>query len=425
MIQQIQLPYGTSSVSLRLPERQLAGVFLPQSVPVCPDPAAEIRRALARPLDLPPLEEIVKPGETVVILLDDHTRATPAALILPPLLETLETAGVRLADITLLITHGTHRLSSETEVRRKVGETIYGRLRIEQHRCEDVASQVYLGLTGRGTPVWVNRLAVETDRLIGIGHVGPSPYAGYSGGRKLIVPGVAALDTINASHSHVPLGFRQYGRADVPCRLDLQEAGALVKMDLVIDVVLSQDERIVRAFAGTPECVFAEGLTLAKQVSEVPFPGQVDGPADIAITSGAPYDIDLYQAVRAVEYADPVVREGGAIFLIAACPDGAGGEDFYTLMADRNKKPDDYLRAVVRRDGRVTFSVLGYALSRIKAEKKLHIFCAGLSAQELDAMGFHNHVSPQAGVDALLSEYGPQARVAVFPQGSTTIPVYG
>jgi nickel-dependent lactate racemase len=415
----IHIPYGSQMIGFQVPGSNLAGILQPCETPGCDDPEAEIRRALAHPLDLPPLNQIAKANEKVVILVDDHTRTTPADLVLPPLLEQLYQAGVRNQDVTILVTHGTHRLSTKTELLRKVGKAIYASCHIEQHCCDDQANQVYMGITRRGTPVWVNRLAVEADRLIGIGHVGPSPYAGYSGGRKLIVPGIAALDTINASHTHVILGFRQFGRVDVPCRQDLDEAGAFVKMDLVLDVVLSQDERIVRAFAGTPERVYQQAVVLAKQVYEVSCPLQVD----FAVTSAAPYDIDLYQAVRAVEYADALVREGGSILLVAACPDGVGGEEFYRLMADRSKKPEDYLRDVTRRSGKVTFSVLGYTLARIKADKRLYIVTNGIPPAELEAMGFSQPVSLQAGVDELLRQYGPQAQAAVFPQGSATIPV--
>ncbi len=421
MEREIQLPYGAETLKFRVPEANLAGVYAPQSVAACADPAAEIVRALTHPLDTPPLSEIVRPNEKVVILVDDHTRATPAAQILPPLLDELRAGGVQDEDVTILITHGTHRKSRAEEVRRKVGEDVYanrGRFRIVQHQCTDEQNQVYLGLTSRGTPVWVNRLVVEADHCIGIGHVGPSPYAGYSGDGKLIIPGVASLDTINANHSFIALGFRRPGRVDVPCRLDIEEAAALVRLDLVVDVVLSQDERIARAFAGTSSRVFQEGLALARRVYEVTCPGEMD----VAITSGYPYDINLYQAVRAVEYADAVVREGGSILLVAACPDGVGGEEFYRLMADRTKRPDDFLRDVVRRNGKVTFSVLGYCLARIKAEKRLHIVTEGILDAELEAMGFHHPASIQAGVDALLKECGPQARVAVFPMGSSTIP---
>lgn len=419
MKREIQLPYGSTVLKAHLPEACLTGIYSPRPVPASPDPATAIEGAIAHPLDTPSLSDLVRPDETVVILIDDHTRLTPTALILPPILEALRRGGVKDDDITIMITHGTHRLCSEEEVRWKTGRQVYGHLRIEQHRCQDEDQQVYLGLTSRGTPVWINRLVVEADRRIGLGHIAPSPYAGYSGGLKLLVPGVAALDTINANHSLVPLGFRRPGDVQVLCRLDLEEAASMVGLDMVVDVVLNQDGQIACAFAGTPRRVFQEGLLLARQVYEVACPGELD----IAITAGYPYDLDLYQAVRAIEYADVVVREGGSILLLAACPDGIGGDDFYRLMTGQGKKPDDFLRDVVRRNGKVPFSVLGYNLARIKAEKNLYLISKGISSMESEAMGFHPLTSFQAGVEALMSQYGPQAQVAVFPMGSSTIPV--
>jgi nickel-dependent lactate racemase len=320
-------------------------------------------------------------------------------------LEELLRGGVRPEDITILIAHGTHRPSTDEEVRAKVGEEIARRFRIERHQCTDEQSQAFVGLTGWGTPVWVNRIVLEADRRIGIGHIGPSPYAGYSGGYKLILPGVAALDTVNANHSLVSL--------------DIDEAGRMVGLDFVVDVVLCQDEQIARAFAGAPEEVFREGVALARKVYEVTVPPDVD----IAVTTGYPYDLNLYQAARAVEYADAVVRPGGSILLVAACPEGVGGDDFYRLMADSSKRPDDFLRDVVRRNGMVTFAVLGYALARIKAEKRLYIVTEGIPPADLEAMGLTPFPSLQAGIDRLLHQYGLEARVAVFPMGSSTIPV--
>lgn len=414
----IHLPYGGDRVPVSIPEDSLADVFKPQEANACADLVSEIRRALSEPLGTPPLSEMVQRGETVVILVDDHTRTTPAADILPLVLESLHQGGIRDGDITILVTHGTHRLSTEEEVRRKVGTDVYERYRIRQHRCEDEDNQVYVGLTSRGTPVWVNRLVIEADRCLGIGHIGPSPYAGYSGGKKLILPGVAALDTINANHSLVASGFRRPGRVDVPCRLDIQEAGDLVPMDLVLDVVLCQDHAVAHAVAGAPDEVFRQGVALARHVYEVPCHAALD----IAVTAAYPYDIDLYQAVRAVEYADAVVREGGSILLVAACPEGIGGDDFFHLMADREKQADDYLRDVARRNGKVTFSVLGYCLARIREEKELTIVTEGIDGERLTAMGWEQAESLQEAVDELIKVHGPQGRVGVFPMGSSTIP---
>jgi len=416
--QEIQLNYGAERLEFQVPQANLVGIFRPQPVAACADPLAALAAALRGPLDTPPLAQLVRPHERIAILVDDHTRTTPAAQILPVVLGELQRAGVQDEDVTIVITHGTHRLSSEDEVRHKVGEEVYGRFRIVQHDCQDEENQVYVGLTSRGTPVWLNRFVVEADRRIGIGHIGPSPYAGYSGGSKLLIPGVAALDTINANHTLVALGVGQPGVVEVPCRLDIQEGAAFVGLDLVLDVVLNQDEGIVAALAGTPDEVYRRGVALARRVYEVRCPGAID----IAVTSGYPYELDLYQAERAVEYADVVVRKGGSILLVAPCPDGIGGEEFFRLMADHTKKPDDYLRDVVRRNGKVTFSILGYLVARIKAEKKIYMLTDGISSTDLEAMGFRPVRSLQEGVDALLAEYGPGARVAVFPMGSSTIP---
>ncbi len=415
----IDLPWGTGTLSFRLPRSNLAGVYRPAPMPPCSDVAAEVRRALSTPLGTPRLSTLVHPGEHIALLIDDHTRSTPAAAILPAVLAELDAAGVAARDITLVITHGTHRLSTPEEVRRKVGPELYGRLRLVQHTCDDEANQVYLGLTSRGTPVWLNRLVVEADRRIGIGHIGPSPYAGYSGGNKLLIPGVAALDTINANHSLVVLGEGRPGDVTVPCRQDIDEAAALLGLDMVIDVVLNHDERVIAALAGSAERVYAEGVALARQVFEVGCPAQLD----IAVTSGFPYELDLYQAERAVEYADAVVRQGGSIILTATCPDGVGGDEFYRLMSAPGKGPDGFLRDIVRRNGKVTFSVLGYILARIRAEKRLYVVSDGIPAQALEAMGLQHLPMLQPGLDALLAEYGPQARVAVFPMGASTIPV--
>jgi nickel-dependent lactate racemase len=205
----VQLPYGDRKLELRLPQANLAGVFAPRPVQPCAGLPAEIRRALSQPLGCPPLRQIVHPGEQVVILLEDHTRPTPTAQLLPFVLEELAQAGLEDDDLTLVVTHGAHRLSSDQELERILGTGLARRLRLLQHQGDQPEQQVYLGLTSRGTPVWVNRQVAQADRRIEIGYIGPSPYAGYSGGWKLIVPGVAALDTINANHSLVPLGFRR------------------------------------------------------------------------------------------------------------------------------------------------------------------------------------------------------------------------
>ncbi len=414
----ITLPYGKKFISIQVPEENLVGVLWPHPISACADPNREIQRALDHPLGTPTIQEIVTSGEKVLILVDDYTRGTPVSLILPHLLERLKACHIPDDDITLLVSTGTHRPSSEEELREKLGESLYGRFRIKQHDCMDSSSQVFLGLTSRGTPVWVNRLVVETDRVFGIGHIDPSDYAGYAGGWKLIVPGVAALETIDNNHTLATLSFRRYGSVDLPCRQDINEAGAMVRVDQFINVVLCQDGQIAQVFAGSPPQIHTAGVALAKQVYEVDCPGQVD----IAVVSAYPYDMDFYQAIRALEYGDVIVRHGGSILVVAPCADGIGSDAFYRLLSQPGQKPDDFLRNIARRNGKVTYNVLGYFLSLIRAEKQIFGFMPGISDPELQAIGINPVRTLQTGVNTLLKANGPQARLVVLPIGSATIP---
>ncbi len=418
MATSISLPYGKQHISFNVPDENLVGVLWPSAIEACSNPHQEIERALDHPLGTQRIEQIVSAREKVLILVDDYTRATPVPLILPHLLERLRSRQVRDEDITLLVSTGTHRPCSESELREKLGEELYGRYRTEQHDCTDKSNQVFLGLTTRGTPVWVNHLLLENDRIFGIGHIDPSDYAGYAGGWKLIVPGVAALETIDSNHALATLSFRHYGSVDLPCRQDINEAGGMVRVDQFINVVLCQDGQIGRVFAGAPAEIHSAGVKLAKQVYEVECPGLVD----IAVVSAYPYDVDYYQAIRAVEYADVMVRPGGSILVVAPCPDGIGSETFYRLLAAPGQHPDDFLRNIARRNGKVTYNVLGYFLTLIRAEKQIYGYMPGISRPELEAIGIHPVTSLQSGVDAILQSHRPKARLAVLPVGSATIP---
>jgi nickel-dependent lactate racemase len=416
--QHITLPYGKEQISFSLPSSNLAGIYAPRQIPGCADPIEEIKTALDHPLDTPPVEDLVQPTDRVVVIIDDYTRPTPVSMILPALAQRLNLAGVADDQITLLVATGTHRPCSPEELRQKLGSELISRFRLEQHDCYEIPSQVFQGVTSRGTPVWVNRLLVDADRVFGIGHIDPSDYAGYAGGHKLIVPGVAALETIDTNHSLATLSFRRSGDIEVACRRDLEEAAGMVRTDLIINTILNQDGGIVRVFAGTPGSVYLTGVAVSRQVYEVPCPGGLD----IGVASAFPYDVDLYQAIRAIECADAAVRPGGSILLAAPCPDGIGSPVFYRLLSDPEAAPDHFLRKIARRDGKVTYNVLGYYLSRIRLEKKIYAFIPGISGQEIESVGFTPVNDLQSGIDNLLDQYGPEAQVAVFPVGSATVP---
>jgi nickel-dependent lactate racemase len=258
---------------------------------------------------------------------------------------------------------------------------------------------------------------VEADRLFGIGHVDPSDYAGYSGGWKLVVPGTAALETVNANHAMAVLSFRQYGQVGLLTRQDINEAGSMVPAEFFINTVINQEGKLAGIFAGSPAAVHQAGVGLARQVYEVSCPKL----ADLCVASAYPYDVDFYQAIRAIEYADLVVRPGGSILVAAPCPDGIGSQAFYELLTCAERTPEDYLRRIARREGKVTYNVLGYYLSRILGEKRVLAFMPGIPTGQLAEIGIHPLDSLQTGVDTFLQAQ-PHAAVAVMPVGSVTIP---
>lgn len=413
----VELPYANSTLTLDVPGPNWLGSFAPASPASLPNPTDAIAQALAQPLDRPRLRDTVRSGERIAIIVDDHTRATPAWRVLPLVAAELSEAGIPDEDVQIVIARGTHRPSSQEEVLRKVGADALARFRVIQHDCRDEAHQTYIGMTSLATPVWINSTVAAADRRITIGHIAPSPYAGYSGGGKLILPGVAALDTVNFNHSFVPAGFRRHGAVDLPTRRDIDEAVALVGVDLEIDLVLDSHDRLVAALAGSPAAVHRQGVRMARPLYEASLPE----PVNLALSAGEPFAIDLYQAVRAVEYADAVVKPGGSIILLADCPDGIGGDEFYRLLA-ADYQADDFLRAASKRTMTVTFAVLGYFLARIKAEKTVYVKTGNIPDDVLLAMGFKPCHNVQATLNSLLNHYGPEAKVAAFPRGSVTIP---
>jgi len=415
----IQLPYGSTFHTIELPPANLKGIFTPKRVSPCEDIPAELFQSISQPLRSVLLTSKRSQGGKVIILVDDQTRTTPAYLVLPTVLAELNQSGIKDDDISILVTHGTHRQATEQEVRKKIGDRVYENYRILQHDCQQESQQVFVGLTSRGTPLWFNREVIGADFRIGVGHIGPSPFAGYSGGGKLILPGIASLDTINANHTLVPLGFRQFASTDIPCRMDIDEAARFVPFDFLIDIVQCQDGSIAKIFAGSVERVYREGLVLARQIFEVPH----EGLADFAITSAYPYDYDLYQGVRAIEFGDAAVKKGGAILAVASCPFGIGGDEFFSLLSAPGGDAEFYLRKITRRQGKVTYNVIAYALARIRAEKQIYMLTDGIDPADLRRIGIIPVDSLQDTISLLLDRFGDSASVSVFPSGSSTIPI--
>ena len=415
MEQTLTFKIGTRTQQVRLPAEVLLGVLEPNAVEL---PAAgeeeRVRAALARPTGSPRLRDIVKPGETVAIVTSDVTRPMPTWKVLPALLDELYAGGVRREDITLVFALGSHRGHTEEEKRRLAGERVW-----EEIACVDLdpADCVHIGVTGRGTPVDIDRRVAEADRRVCLGNIEYHYFAGYSGGAKAIMPGVSTRDAIQSNHSMMVRSEACAGALETnPLRMDIEEAGAVCGIDFILNVVLSEHKEIIRAVAGHPVkahragCAFLDALYL----KELP-----QG-ADIVLVSqgGAPKDLNLYQTQKALDNARHAVNPGGVIVLIGSCKEGLGERVFEEWMT-QSESP----RAMIERIGR-DFQLGGHKAAAIAMtlEKADVYLVSDLEPDFVRSIFLTPQPSVQAALDAAFEKLGPDATALAMPYGGSTLP---
>jgi nickel-dependent lactate racemase len=325
-----EIPFAESALSFRLPDGIAARLAIPKRQPPLLDPESAIQSALDAPLDSPTIEQLVASARprSVCIAFTDATRACPDHLLVPPILTRLRAAGVPEEAITLLCAVGLHRPSSESEKRVKLGSAILDRYRIVDHDARDRDHLVLVGYTQDGIPLTLNKLAHEADLLIATGLVEPHQYAGYSGGAKTVAIGCGGEEMVAATHGPAMLdrpGVRLGRIESNPFQEAVRHVAQQAGLKFVLNVVLDDERRILKVGAGATRAVHNQLVAFARQAFEVELPHQYD----LAIAGvGAPKDVNLYQASRAITYlqltATPAVRPHGILILPAACPEGAG-----------------------------------------------------------------------------------------------------
>lgn len=328
------LQYGDTMVAVPLKEEQIVAVIRqnPVELPAC-TPEQAVRDALDMPIGAPPLEQVVAPGDTVCIVISDITRRWQApAMYLPILVERLNRAGVPDENILVLSATGVHRTQTEAEWRTLLGPELLGRLSYTDHECDDRANLTYLGETSRGTPVWVNSRALHCDKLILTGGVAYHPLAGFSGGRKSLVPGIAGRETIDRNHALALApgfgsGIHPHATggditAENPFHDDQVEASAMARPAYVLNVVANGEGRIVRAFAGHWMRAWEAAVQLVEAMDGVPVRGRV--PLVVASTGGPPKDMNISQTTKTLANALHLAAPGGTIILLSQCREGFG-----------------------------------------------------------------------------------------------------
>jgi nickel-dependent lactate racemase len=377
--------------------------------------ADEVKRALNNPIGSKKISEIVKPGESIVIITSDITRPMPSKIVLPHLLEELISAGVKYEDITIVFALGSHRKHREEEKEYLVGEEIYNKVKCIDSDPDDC---MCMGVTSRGTPVDIFGAVAKADRRICLGNIEYHYFAGYSGGAKAIMPGVSTRAAIQANHSAMVKDAAKAGEIDDnPVRQDIEEVVEFVPIDFILNVVLDEKKNIIRAVAGHHVEAHREGCKFLDSLYKVYITQKAD--IVIATPGGYPKDINLYQAQKALDNSKHAVREGGIIILIASCMEGLGESVFEKWMLN-SKSPDSMVE-----DIQTNFELGGHKAAAIALVlKKAGIFLVSEMDSEFIKKLF---MQPFEDVNEALNEafkqLGENAKVLLMPYGGSTLPV--
>lgn len=410
-----KLPYGNDqTLPCDVPEANLLSVLQGLGVPKISLEAA-FADAWENPIGMSDPVCALSSGDRIVLVVTDHTRPTPTSRLLPLVLESLSPI-VRRDDVTILVATGTHRPPTEDELQWMLGDLRH-EFRVCIHDCD--RDLVDVGTTSRGTRVLLNRLVVEADHVITVGHIGMHYYAGYSGGRKNLLPGVAGRATIEANHAMLsePLSKACVYHGN-PISEEMVEAARMVRHAFIVDVVLDAESEVAKVCIGEPEAAHAEGRAYWDAHFQVPLSRKAD--IVLASAGGHPKDINLYQAYKGLYNGARAVRDGGLLYLAAACPDGIGHPTF-TDWVERGAAPDGVLQ-ILATEG---FKLGGHkAVYLAHDRKRVQLFLtSGLAPNQARRFFF----TPVSGPNDVLNEarrrYGEEYRVIVMPHAGDTFPV--
>ncbi len=344
-MREFDIPYGKTHLKLRLPEERVACVLLPRGEgDAAPDQEALVRRALENPIGAPRLRELARGKARILVITSDHTRPVPSALTLPILLEEIR-AGAPDADIRILIATGMHRATTPEEMDAKFGAELVRRETFIVHRSDQQDRMCFKGILPSGGELWLNDLVDWAELTVSEGFVEPHFFAGFSGGRKSILPGIASRKTVLYNHNAMFIADKKSSTGnleDNPIHRDMAFAAKQAKLAFILNVLLDGDKRVIAAYAGDVEAAHLAGCRDC--ISRTGVQGTE---ADIVVTSngGYPLDQNVYQSVKGMTAAEACVRRGGVIVMCAALGDGHGGEAFYRYFADR-KDADEVARDI-------------------------------------------------------------------------------
>lgn len=421
------IPYSDRKIPIWLPsERVIFDAGLPQ-LPCMENWTETLRERLDEPTAGVPLRDILAPDKRIVILVEDNTRHTPVHEMLPILCSYFADCGCSLSQVQILIAPGTHRIMTDEELYEKLGDFAMEKLTVIQHDYRDTDAFVKLEsvfVAGMEIPVEVNRAAVEADVLIGLGNIIPHPNAGYSGGAKILDPGCCGRSTVSATHvSAALMGYLPLGRMENSCRNGLELVAHRVGLSFIVNVVLDAENRVVDLVTGDPVCAHRIGARSAQRAFGVLLPQQ----ADVLISCSYPYDIDYWQCEKALISGYFAVKAGGIIVLAAPCREGLAHnhDDLLSWLSMSSAEASNRLRRLWenKEEGDLVAASIAIGAVTVRERARIFIYSEGLSAGEINAMGYRGFDSLQDAVDAALAE-NPESTIGILSRGGDCLPLF-
>lgn len=417
----VRVAYGKEWLTVDLPAEAQVTILEPAPAPGLPDEPAALAEAMRHPIQSRPLRELIRPRQSVAVVFSDITRPMPSDRVLPVVLEEIESADP--GDIVLFNALGTHRVNTDEELRRMLGADIVARYPIMQHDPWDVDNLVSLGTSSFGHPQRVNRQYMAADVKVLTGFIEPHFFAGYSGGPKAVLPGVAGYDTILENHSTPMLNHPKVAWGVIegnPVWQEMVELAAKTSPDFLVNVTLNSGRQLTGVFAGDMLAAHRQGAAYVRDHAMIPVRQRFD----IVLTSnsGYPLDLNLYQAVKGMSAAAQVVKRGGHIVTVAECWDGIPDHGEYRRLLHSGRDPAHLLELMSRPGFSERDQWQVAVQAKIQLEAQVYLKSRHLSDEEIRAA----HVTPCQDVDALIrqlvDELGPGASICVLPQGPLAVP---
>lgn len=417
----VTLPYGSGHVSLDIPERNFIGMMDPPFTPAVEDLRAAIECAIDHPIGCAPLSEIVQPGKTIAVIIDDGSRPTPVSTILPILLPRLEAAGARPQDIRIVAALGSHRYMTQDELRERVGSAIYDRYEVINSEFRRPEGLCYVGRTPEGVDLLATRAVMEADIHIGVGCLVPHPVMGWGGGGKILYPGIAGEKTVAYFHLKASLiDENLFGKDTTPIRDMMETWVDAIGLHFIINVILNAKLQIADVVAGHYVAAHREGVRRGKRIVGY----QVTEQADVMIAGSHPADQDFWQSPKALYAAEAAVKgeRGGTMVLLSPNYEGIGPHPEYPDCMGRDNGDEDVL-ACIRGEmqGDPLAIAVGNSMAKLRRRRRLIVVGDGVTAEEMRRCGCGHYplAGLQACIDALIRE-NPDCRIGALSNGAET-----